>query len=142
MGESGLTTLRRGALACPSLPTCGLAVAEAERYLPELLSALEARGFADEPVSIRLSGCPNSCSHPPTAEIGVIGRRLGRYHIYVGGSPAGTRLARLYQTDVLAAALPEALGDLLARWRAERAPGEAFGDWATRAGLGQGWHGE
>ncbi|NTU83695.1 MAG: hypothetical protein HGA45_30705, partial [Chloroflexales bacterium] len=132
-GEGGLSALRRGALACPALPTCGLAVAEAERFLPELLGALEARGLGDARVTIRVSGCPNSCSRPPTAEIGVIGRSLGRYHVYVGGSPAGTRLARLYQPDVPAADLPEHLGELLARWRAERAAGEAFGDWALQA---------
>ncbi|NTU82761.1 MAG: NADPH-dependent assimilatory sulfite reductase hemoprotein subunit, partial [Chloroflexales bacterium] len=138
-GEAGLTTLRRHAMACPALPTCGLAVAEAERYLPELLGELEQRGLAGERVTIRLSGCPNSCSRPPSAEIGLIGRSLGLYNVYVGGSPAGTRLARLYQAGVRSADLPAMLGDLLARWRAERADGEAFGDWATRAGLGQGW---
>ncbi|NTV62779.1 MAG: NADPH-dependent assimilatory sulfite reductase hemoprotein subunit [Oscillochloris sp.] len=141
VGQAGLTQLRRGALACPALPTCGLAVTEAERYLPQLLGELEALGLGDAQVGIRLSGCANSCSHPPTAEIGLIGRSLGRYQIYVGGSPAGTRLARLYQAEVPAAALPAALAALLARWRAERAPDEAFGDWATRSGLGQGWHG-
>lgn len=139
-GEAGLTSLRRGALACPALPTCGLAVAEAERYLPTLLAALEERGFGDERVGIRLSGCPNSCSRPPSAEIGVIGRSLGLYNVYVGGSPAGTRLARLYRAGVRAADLPDTLAELLARWRSERDEGEAFGDWATRAGLGQGWH--
>lgn len=139
-GEAGLTALRRGALACPALPTCGLAVAEAERYLPSLLSALEERGLGGEPVTIRLSGCPNSCSHPPTAEIGVIGRSLGRYNVYVGGNLAGTRLSRLYQTDVLAPDLPVLLGDLIVRWQAERGAGEAFGDWATRVELGGGWH--
>lgn len=141
-GEAGLTTLRRYALACPALPTCGLAVAEAERYLPALLGELEARGFGDEPVNLRLSGCPNSCSRPPTAEIGIIGRSLGKYNVYLGGSQAGTRLARLFQAEVPAAELPALLGDLLARWRSERMPGEPFGDWATRAGLGQGWHAE
>lgn len=141
-GEAGLTTLRRHALACPALPTCGMAVAEAERYLPTLLGALEARGFGDERVNLRLSGCPNSCSRPPTAEIGIIGRSLGKYNVYVGGSPAGTRLARLFQAEVPAAELPNLLCDLLARWQRERAPGEPFGDWATRAGLGLGWHAE
>ncbi len=141
-GEAGLTTLRRHALACPAMPTCGLAVAEAERYLPTLLGQLEERGLGGERVNIRLSGCPNSCSRPPAAEIGIIGRSLALYNVYVGGSPGGTRLARLYQAGVRATELPGVLGDLLERWRAERAAGEAFGDWATRAGLGQGWHAE
>lgn len=139
-GEGGLTTIRRHALACPAMPTCGLAVAEAERYLPTLLGELEARGFGDERVNLRLSGCPNSCSRPPMAEIGLIGRSLGKYNVYLGGSPAGTRLARLYQAEVKAADLPGLLGDLLARWQHERAPDEPFGDWATRVGLGAGWH--
>jgi sulfite reductase beta subunit-like hemoprotein len=139
-GEAGLSTLRRWAMACPAMPTCGLAVAEAERYIPGLIDELEARGFGDERVWIRLSGCPNSCSRPPTAEIGIIGRSAGRYHVYVGGSFAGTRLARLFAPDVRAEAMPDLLAGLLDRWRAERAAGEDFGDWATRAGLGQGWH--
>lgn len=139
-GEAGLSALRRGALACPALPTCGQAVAEAERYLPELLGALEARGLGSEHVSFRLSGCPNSCSRPPSAELGVIGRSLGLYNVYVGGSPAGTRLARLYRAGVRSSELPGLLAELLERWRAEREPGEPFGDWATRAGLGEGWH--
>lgn len=139
-GEAGLTTLRRHALACPALPTCGLAVAEAERYLPTLLGALEERGLGDAQVSLRLSGCPNSCSRPPSAEIGIIGRSLGLYNLYVGGSPAGTRLARLYRAGVKAAELPDVLGQLLERWRAEGDVNEPFGDWATRVGLGQGWH--
>ncbi len=141
-GESGLRPLRRWAMACPSMPTCGLAVAEAERYIPELINALEDLGFGDERVWIRLSGCPNGCSRPPTAEIGIVGRSVGRYHVYVGGSFAGTRLARLYAPDVRIADLPDLLADLLTRWRAERSQGEAFGDWATRAGIGQGWHAE
>ncbi len=139
-GEAGLTTLRRHALACPALPTCGLAVAEAERYLPTLLDALEARGFGAEQVNLRLSGCPNSCSRPPTAEIGIIGRSSGKYNVYVGGCRAGTRLARLYRAEVKAAELPDLIGALVTRWRAERLAGESFGDWATRAGLGHGWH--
>lgn len=139
-GEAGLTTVRRHAMACPAQPTCGLAVAEAERYLPTLLGELEAHDFGNERVNLRLSGCPNSCSRPPTAEIGIIGRSLGTYNVYVGGSPAGTRLARLYQADVKATDLSGLLSDLLARWQRERVPGEPFGDWATRSGLGQGWH--
>ena len=85
---------------------------------------------------IRLSGCPNSCSRPPTAEIGLIGRSLGLYNLYVGGSFAGTRLARLYREDVRANVLADVLADTLDQWRRERAPGEAFGDWSARALVG------
>jgi sulfite reductase (ferredoxin) len=140
-GPVELSALRRWAIACPAMPTCGLAVAEAERYLPSLISELEARGYGNERVWIRMSGCPNSCSRPPSAEIGIIGRSLGLYNVYVGGSFAGTRLSQLYQAEVRAAVLPDLLAELLGRWRNERNIGEAFGDWAHRAQLGQGWHG-
>lgn len=135
-GEAGLSRLRRYAMACPALPTCGLAVAESERFLPQVIDALEQRGLGAAQVVIRMSGCPNACSRPPTAEIGIVGRSLNLYHIYVGGNVAGTRLARLYQPEVRGEALPDVLADLLARWQRERAPGEAFGDWADRVLVG------
>lgn len=131
-GEGELSALRRYAMACPAQPTCGLALAEAERYLPGLISELEQRGFGDERVWIRMSGCPNACSRPPTAEIGLVGRSLGLYNLYVGGSFAGTRLARLYKPDVRANVLPDVLAEMLAQWRREREPNEEFGDWAHR----------
>jgi sulfite reductase (ferredoxin) len=131
-GNGSLSVLRRYAMACPALPTCGLAVAESERYLPNLIGELEQRGFGDDRVWIRMSGCPNACSRPPTAEIGIVGRSLNLYNIYVGGSFEGTRLARLYRPDVRANVLADVLEDLLNRWKRERAEGEAFGDWADR----------
>lgn len=133
IGCNELSALRRYAMACPALPTCGLAVAEAERYLPDVITELEQRGYGDERVWIRMSGCPNACSRPPTAEIGIVGRSLGLYNVYVGGSFAGTRLARLYRADVRAANLVDVLAETLDQWRNERAAGEAFGDWANRA---------
>jgi sulfite reductase beta subunit-like hemoprotein len=136
LAMDGLSALRRYAMACPALPTCGLAVAEAERYLPDVIGELERRGYGDERVWIRMSGCPNSCSRPPTAEIGIIGRSLGLYNVYVGGSFEGVRLARLYRADVRAAALVDVLATALDQWRRERAPGEAFGDWAATALVG------
>jgi sulfite reductase beta subunit-like hemoprotein len=129
----GLGELRRYAMACPALPTCGLAVAEAERFLPGVIDELERRGYGDERVWIRMSGCPNSCSRPPTAEIGIIGRSLNLYTVYVGGSFAGTRLARLYRENVRGHDLADVLAATLDQWRSERAEGEDFGDWAHRA---------
>ena len=129
----GLGELRRYAMACPALPTCGLAVAEAERFLPGIIGELERRGYGDERVWIRLSGCPNSCSRPPTAEIGIIGRSLNLYNVYVGGSFAGTRLARLFREDVRGHDLADLLAATLDQWRSERSEGEDFGDWANRA---------
>jgi sulfite reductase beta subunit-like hemoprotein len=132
IGCEPLSALRRYAMACPAMPTCGLAVAESERYLPSLIGELEQRGYGGERVWIRMSGCPNSCSRPPSAEIGIIGRSLGLYNVYVGGSFVGTRLARLYRADVRADVLADLLADALDQWRQDRAPGEAFGDWAAR----------
>lgn len=131
-GNGGLSQLRRYAMACPAMPTCGLAVAESERYMPDLITELEQRGFGEDRVWMRMSGCPNACSRPPTAEIGIVGRSLGLYSVYVGGSFEGTRLARLYRADVRANVLVDVLADTLAQWKQKRAPGEAFGDWAAR----------
>ncbi len=133
IGCEPLSALRRYAMACPAMPTCGLAVAESERYLPDLIGELERRGYGDERVWVRMSGCPNACSRPPTAEIGIIGCSLGLYNVFVGGSFAGTRLAKLYREDVRANVLADVLSDTLDQWRRERAAGEAFGDWAARA---------
>jgi sulfite reductase (ferredoxin) len=131
-GGAGLSELRRYAMACPAMPTCGLAVAESERYLPDLIAELEQRGYGDDRVWIRMSGCPNACSRPPTAEIGIVGRSLNLYNVYVGGSFSGTRLARLYRSDVRSEALADLLADTLDRWKQGRDGDEAFGDWAAR----------
>ena len=132
-GNNELSQLRRYAMACPAMPTCGLAVAESERYLPDVIAELEQRGYGSERVWIRMSGCPNACSRPPTAEIGIVGRSLGLYNVYVGGSFEGTRLAQLYRSEVRAHGLVDFLADTLEQWRREREVGEAFGDWAARA---------
>ncbi len=139
LAEHGLSTgggrlgeLRRYAMACPAMPTCGLAVAESERYLPGVIGELESRGYGDDRVWIRMSGCPNACSRPPTAEIGIVGRSLGLYNVYVGGNFEGTRLASLYRADVRSDVLVDVLAGLLDEWRQDRAADEAFGDWASR----------
>ncbi|NJP04456.1 MAG: NADPH-dependent assimilatory sulfite reductase hemoprotein subunit [Chloroflexaceae bacterium] len=131
-GEPSLSMLRRYAMACPALPTCGLAVAESERFLPDVVSQLEALGHGDDRVWIRMSGCPNSCSRPTTAEIGIIGRSLDLYNIYVGGSFAGTRLAQIYQTDVRGQDLAPLLSAWFKRWKQEQIGDESFGDWSYR----------
>ena len=131
-GNGSLSVLRRYAMACPAMPTCGLAVAESERYLPDLIGELEQRGLGHERVWIRMSGCPNACSRPPTAEIGLVGRSAGLYNVFVGGSFEGTRLARLYRPDVRADVLADVLADTIVQWQQNRAEGEAFGDWAAR----------
>jgi len=136
IGRQG-TEIQRGSMACPALPTCGLAVAESERFLPTLVrrieDALRELGVPGQEILIRMTGCPNGCARPYTAEIGFVGRSLGLYEIWLGGNDAGTRLNRLYQDDVRDTDIVETLRPLLARYAAERAVGERFGDWCARS---------
>jgi sulfite reductase beta subunit-like hemoprotein len=88
-------TIRKLAIACPALPTCGLAMTEAERILPEYIRALEEEGLGDVDVLIRMAGCPNACSRPPTAEIGIYGFGKNGHVIQVGGAREGTRIAKI-----------------------------------------------
>lgn len=131
-----LTPARRHSLACPALPTCGLAVAESERSLPPLLDRLEveltALGLRDHPITIRMTGCPNGCARPYTADLAFVGRSLGLYQIYVGGSLAGDRVADLYLAQVKEADLVSAILPLLERWSQEGLPGEGLGDFYQR----------
>jgi sulfite reductase (ferredoxin) len=134
-----LTMVRRHAMACPALPTCGLALAEAERFLPEVIDQLEPMvaelGLGQEEFSIRMTGCPNGCARPYVADIGLVGRTLGKYNIYLGGNMEGTRLNALYQELVPAAALPEAIRAVLIAYLDGRQNGERIGDWAARVGV-------
>jgi sulfite reductase (NADPH) hemoprotein beta-component len=129
--------LRRASMACVALPTCGLALAEAERYLPELMTRIEALlaevGLDGEEITIRMTGCPNGCARPYMAEIGFVGKAPGKYQIYFGGNQASTRLNRLYRDNVKDADLLNELRPVLSRFAAERQPAERFGDWAARA---------
>ena len=130
--------LRLGALSCVALPTCGLALAEAERFLPDLLGmlepVLERVGLRDAPIVMRMTGCPNGCARPYMSEIGLVGRGPGRYHLYLGAAFEGTRLNRLYKMDVDAPGIVAALEPLFTQYAGERHEGEYFGDWAIRAG--------
>ena len=98
------SALRRASMACVSLPTCGLGLAESERYLPELIDRIEALlaevGLGDQEITIRMTGCPNGCARPYMAEIGFVGKAPGRYQIWLGGNDACTRLNRLYRDMV------------------------------------------
>ena len=133
-----VTPLRRNSMACVALPTCGLALAESERYLPGLITELDAvmaaAGLAQDEIVLRMTGCPNGCARPYMAEIALVGRGPGRYHLYLGGAFDGTRLNKLYRADVDHAGILAALTPLLQGWAAGRTPGEHFGDWAIRAG--------
>ena len=131
-----MSQVRRNSLACPALPTCGLAVAESERYFPSVLAALEAEletlGLDQEPITVRMTGCPNGCARPYTADIAFVGRSLERYHIYVGGRLTADRVADLYDADVKSDDLMSRLRPLLTRWASERTSDEGLGDFYQR----------
>jgi sulfite reductase (ferredoxin) len=131
--------LHRLSMACPALPTCGLAVTEAERALPAVLDALQSVfddvGFDGPTPTVRMTGCPNGCARPYVAEIGLVGDAVDRYQVWLGGDRAGTRLARLVAERVHKADLPGLLRPVLQRYRDERAAGEGLGDFVTRAGI-------
>lgn len=133
------SVLRRNAIACVALPTCGLAMSESERYLPSLLDRIEAilaeNGLSDEPITVRMSGCPNGCSRPYIAEIGLTGRAPGKYNLYLGGGFHGERLNRMVRENVGEPVILEVLADALGRYAREREPGEHFGDFIIRAGI-------
>jgi sulfite reductase beta subunit-like hemoprotein len=131
-----LSAARRFSMACPALPTCGLAVADSERAIPEVLDRFEAEltalGLRDEPLTIRMTGCPNGCARPYTADIAFVGRSLGLYNVYVGGGLGGDRVVDLFRADVRFDELLDAVRPLLMRWGAERAPGEGLSDFYQR----------
>jgi len=131
-----LPSVRRHSMACPALPTCGLAVAESERFLPVLLDQLEseltALGLREASLTVRMTGCPNGCARPYTADLAFVGRSLGLYQVYVGGGLAGDRVADLYQAEVRAGDLVASVRPLLRRWATERQPDEGLGDFYQR----------
>ncbi len=130
---------RRFAMACPALPTCGQALAEAERVLPKLIREIEAElqtlGLADEPLSVRMTGCPNGCARPFMGDIGIVGRTKDIYNLYIGGDLVNTRMNALYAQSVHLDKILATLRPLLAVWREERSQGEAFGDFCHRVGF-------
>ncbi len=131
--------LRRLAMACPALPTCGLAVTEAERSLPAVLDDLQAvfdeAGVGDATPTIRMTGCPNGCARPYVAEIGLVGDAVDRYQIWLGGDGSGLRLATAVAERVHRADLARALRPAVDRYARERLPGERFGDFVVRTGI-------
>ena len=130
------TLLQRGAMACPALPTCGLSLAESERYLPEFLGVVEdvlaGEGLAEEQIIVRMTGCPNGCARPYMAELGIVGRSPGKYAVYLGGNADSTRLGRLYNQNVKVDEMKATLGPIVARFKNEREAGEGFGDFCAR----------
>ena len=131
--------LRLNAMACVALPTCALSLAESERYLPGLVSALdgviEQAGLRDDEIVIRMTGCPNGCARPYLAEIGLVGRAPGRYNLYLGAAFDGSRLNKLYGKDLNHDEIVGALKPLITAYAKEREPAERFGDFVIRKGF-------
>jgi sulfite reductase (NADPH) hemoprotein beta-component len=131
--------MRRSAMACVALPTCGLALAESERYLPDLMTRLEAEldrfGLRDDQITIRMTGCPNGCARPYVSEIGLVGRTPGVYNLYLGGAHEGIRLNKLHRRDLDGDAIVAALSPLFESFAKERKRDERFGDYVIRAGV-------
>ncbi len=142
LSEHGVSTTnpfsrtRIASMACPALPTCGLALAESERAMPGLLTRIEGLlaelGLQEEELIIRMTGCPNGCARPYTAEIGFVGKGPNKYQVYFGGNEASTRLNRLYKDSVKSEDIINELRVVLARYVKGRADGERFGDFCER----------
>jgi sulfite reductase (NADPH) hemoprotein beta-component len=136
--DQNRSAMRLNSLACVALPTCGLAMAEAERYLPSLLTRIETilarHDLLQEAITIRISGCPNGCSRPYVAEIALTGRGPGKYNLYLGGGFHGERLNAMVLENAAEPAILEVLEEVLARYARERTDGERLGDFVARVG--------
>jgi sulfite reductase (NADPH) hemoprotein beta-component len=137
--DSQASPVRRASMACPALPTCGLALAESERVMPEIVTRIENLltevGLAGEEIIVRMTGCPNGCARPHMAELALVGKAPGKYQLYLGGNESSTRLARLYKETVKNEELDAELRPILARFARERHGAERFGDFCHRVVL-------
>ncbi|NCT29910.1 assimilatory sulfite reductase (NADPH) hemoprotein subunit [Bacillus velezensis] len=133
------SALRRSSMACVALPTCGLAMAEAERYLPKLIDKIEdivdENGLRDEEITIRMTGCPNGCARHALGEIGFIGKAPGKYNMYLGAAFDGSSLSKMYRENIGEEEILNELRTILPRYAKEREEGEHFGDFVIRAGI-------
>jgi sulfite reductase (NADPH) hemoprotein beta-component len=134
--ENKRSRLRLNALSCVALPTCGLALSESERVLPEILQKFEAvideAGLRDDAISLRVTGCPNGCARPYLAEIGLVGKGPNKFALYLGAKYEGTRLNRLFAQTVTIDDAVKLVGPVIRRYAKERNPGEGFGDYCDR----------
>ncbi len=132
------SALRLNSIACVALPTCGLSLAEAERYLPDLITELEEvieeAGLRNDAITIRMTGCPNGCGRPYLAEIGFVGKAPGKYNVYLGGGFHGHRLNKLYSQSVPSHEIKDLLAPIIKDYAKQRNEGERFGDFVIRAG--------
>ncbi|MGL5358814.1 MAG: sulfite reductase, partial [Shewanella sp.] len=134
-----LTQTRGHSIACVALPTCPLAMAEAERYFPEFIDHIDRlqakHGLSEQAIVVRMTGCPNGCARPFAAEIGLVGKAPGRYNLYLGANFEGTRLNKLHRENIQEADILGELDALFARYAAEGDAGETFGNFTVRVGV-------
>jgi sulfite reductase (ferredoxin) len=134
-----LPPVLRHAIACPALPTCGQAITESERIMPEVVEEIQRElnevGLREQVVHLRTSGCPNGCSRPYTAEIGIVGASINMYTIYLGASPLGTRLGSVFAQNVKRHEIANRLRPVIEYYAEVRRPGELFGDFCYRMGV-------
>ncbi|MDW6091085.1 assimilatory sulfite reductase (NADPH) hemoprotein subunit [Vibrio rhizosphaerae] len=138
--DDGVSEQRKNSMACVSFPTCPLAMAEAERFLPAFVTDVEGilekhQLGKDENIILRVTGCPNGCGRAMLAEIGLVGKAPGRYNLHLGGNRAGTRIPKMYKENITEQQILAEIDQLVARWAKERNEGEYFGDFVIRSGI-------
>ena len=138
--DDAVSEQRKNSMACVAFPTCPLAMAEAERFLPQFVtdveSILEKHGLAkEENIILRVTGCPNGCGRAMLAEIGLVGKAPGRYNLHLGGNRAGTRIPKMYKENITDQQILQEIDQLVGRWAQERQAGEGFGDFVIRVGI-------
>ncbi|HBZ17568.1 MULTISPECIES: assimilatory sulfite reductase (NADPH) hemoprotein subunit [Pantoea] len=134
-----VTAQRENSMACVAFPTCPLAMAEAERFLPSFVTKVEEimhkHGVGEEHIVLRVTGCPNGCGRALLAELGLVGKAPGRYNLHIGGNRVGTRIPRMYRENINEGEILASIDELVARWATERQADEGFGDFVIRAGI-------
>ncbi|MEA5104755.1 assimilatory sulfite reductase (NADPH) hemoprotein subunit [Pantoea sp. S18] len=134
-----VTPQRENSMACVAFPTCPLAMAEAERFLPSFVTKVEEimhkHGVGEEHIVLRVTGCPNGCGRALLAELGLVGKAPGRYNLHIGGNREGTRIPRMYRENINEGEILASIDELVARWATERQADEGFGDFVIRTGI-------
>ncbi|WP_174864867.1 assimilatory sulfite reductase (NADPH) hemoprotein subunit [Pectobacterium polaris] len=137
--DDGVSEQRKNSMACVSFPTCPLAMAEAERFLPEFVTKVEGimqqHGVGDEHIVLRVTGCPNGCGRAMLAEIGLVGKAMGRYNVHLGGNREGTRIPRMYRENINETEILAEIDRLIGLWAQDRQRNEGFGDFVIRTNI-------
>lgn len=134
-----VTPQRENSMSCVAFPTCPLAMAESERFLPQFVDKLDEimakHGLSQEHIVLRVTGCPNGCGRAMLAEVGLVGKAIGRYNLYAGGNREGTRIPRLFKENITEAEILAILDNWIENWAKNRIENEGFGDFAVRTGI-------